>query len=604
MIDHREPEHARQLTTSPGGGVHRADRSLSCLETLPDLEKLMNSTATLTDHEIFTDICNAVWMYRVERSPYLASQVGAPLKRLPEVSYEAAELRAAFMRDQLTRVSSLNPQILSYRERLVAKTLAWDLARAEEETASWWHEFPVTPYASPLSDTLQILASMPLDRAERREEFWRLTCQVPTLIHEMAVKLHAQESKGIVLPRAELELVIPYLKGLVQPPESSPFRVRIAGSGGISDTELIQLADKVADLIKEAVNPRLAGLLAWLQGDYALRATDRVGLYQYPGGLETYACLIRRYTTMETRAEEVHARGLEAVEIIMGQMASLREKLGFSGTAAEYRQVLRDNPYFYARTPEEVGERLVGFMHRLDPFIPKLFDRLPEAPYAVRRLPPEFEGSVTFGYYEPPTNFDPTGYYYYNGGDLASRPLIYAAGLIFHELAPGHHFQMARQLEDDTLPPVSRYQFHGTYVEGWAEYAAELAGELGLYTEPLDLYGRMAMHLLTAARMVVDSGMNALGWTRAQATQYLQERAMESDSQIATETLRYAVDIPGQALTFKMGNLAFADMRREEQARLGASFDVKRFHEAVLSCGSVPIEVLRWHLRQAAEGPA
>jgi uncharacterized protein (DUF885 family) len=564
----------------------------------------MNSTAALADHELFTDICDAIWTYRVERSPYLASQVGAPLKRLPEVSYEAAELRAAFMRLQRARLRNLNSDTLTYRERLVVRTLEWDLAQAEEETASWWHDFPVTPYASPLSDTLQILASMPLNRPERRDEFWRLTCQVPTLIHEMAVKLHAQESRGIVLPRAELELVIPYLKGLAQPPESSPFRVRIAEVNGVSDAELTQLADRVADLIKEAVNPRLAGLLAWLQGNYALRATDRVGLHQYPGGLETYAHLIRRYTTMETTAEEVHARGLEAVESIMGQMADLRGKLGFSGTAAEYREVLRHNPYFYARTPEEVGERLMGFIRRLDPFISRLFDRLPRAPYGVKRLPPEFEGSVTFGYYEPPTNFDPAGYYYYNAGDLANRPLIYAAGLIFHELAPGHHFQMARQLEDDSLPPVSRYQFHGTYVEGWAEYAAELAGELGLYAEPLDLYGRMAMHLLTAARMVVDTGMNALGWTRAQATQYLQERAMESDAEIAAEILRYSVDIPGQALTFKMGNLAFADIRREEQARLGRKFDLKGFHEAILGCGSVPIEVLKWHIRQAAAAVA
>lgn len=561
----------------------------------------MNSTAAMIDHEAFTGICDAVWKYRVECSPYLASQVGAPLTRLPLVSYEEVEHRVAFMREQLVRVRHLNPAALTYRERLVAKTLEWDLARAAEELDCWWHDFPVTPYASPLSETLQILASMPLDCAERRDEYWRLTCQVPSMVHEMTVKLRAQESRGIILPRDELELVIPYLEGLVQPPELSPFRVRIASDGNASDPELIQLADKVTDLIKEAVNPRLSGLLAWLQGDYPLRATDRVGLYQYPDGLETYARLIRRHTTMETTAESVHARGLEAVESILGQMASLREKLGFSGPAAEYREVLRHNPYFYARTPEELGERLMGFIRRLDPFIPRLFDRLPKAPYAVRRLPPEFEGSVTFGYYEPPKNYDPTGYYYYNGGDLANRPLIYAAGLIFHELAPGHHFQIARQLEDDSLPPVSRYQLHGSYVEGWAEYAAELVGELGLYAEPLDLYGRMLMHMLTAVRMVVDSGMNALGWTRARAIQYMQERVIESDAQIATETLRYAVDIPGQALAYKIGNLAFADLRREEQGRLGPGFDLKRFHEAVLSCGSLPIEVLNWHIRQAGE---
>lgn len=558
----------------------------------------MNSTAGAGDHERLAAICAAVWTYRVERSPFLASQVGTPLNRLPEVSLEAAESRAAFMREQLASVCSLSHDALTCRERLVARTLEWDLAQGMEEPASWWHGFPVAPYTSPLSDTLQILASISLDRAERREEYWRLICQVPSLVHEIVIKLRAQESRGIVLPRAELELVIPYLNGLVQPPQASPFRCRIAEVNGAYDAELSKLADKVADLINERINPRLTALLAWLQGDYARRAPDRVGLYQYPGGLDTYARMIRRYTTMETSAEEVHVRGLTAIETITGQMAELREKLGFSGTAAEYREVLRSNPYFYATTPEEVGKRLMDFMQRLEPFIPRLFDRLPKAPYAVKRLASEFEGSVTFGYYEPPTKYEPTGYYVYNGSDLRNRPLIYAAGLIYHELAPGHHFQMARQLEDESLPPVSRYQFHGAYVEGWAEYGAELVGELGLYVEPLDLYGRMAMHLLTAARMVVDSGMNALGWSRAQATTYLHERVMESDAQIATETLRYAVDMPGQALTYKMGNLAFGDLRAREQARLGPDFDLRRFHEAVLSCGSVPIEVLSWHLQE------
>jgi len=537
-----------------------------------------------------------VWQHRLERSPFLALLAGARLTRLPEISLRAAEERATFMKAQLERVQTLDHTELTYHEQLIARTLEWDLARAAEEVETWWYFFPVTPFSSPLSDALQILSSIPLNTTERLEDFEHIAQHLPNLLDDMYARLEAQFQRGIVLPQAELEIVIPYLSNFLQPPEKSPFLVRPESINEAVKDAGATLRVRIDRLIEAELNPRIEKLIGWLKGDYARSAPDRVGLYQYPGGLDAYQHLIRKHLTLDLDPQQVHALGLEAVEAVMAQMAEVRAQLGYSGSAADYRDVLKREPYFYAKTPEEVGERLMGYVTRLTPRIPEYFSALPKAPFSVKRLAPEFEGSVTFGYYDLPNQFDPVGYYVYNGSDLTNRPLIYAAGLIYHELVPGHHFQLVRQMESEHIPLVSRYAFHTAYVEGWAEYAAELAGEMGLYVEPLDWYGRLLMHLFTAVRIVVDSGMNALGWTREQASAYMRERIIESETQISTETLRYAVDIPGQALTYKMGHRKFQELRAREQAKLGAAFDIRHFHESVLGYGSMPFPVLEWHL--------
>jgi uncharacterized protein (DUF885 family) len=203
---------------------------------------------------------------------------------------------------------------------------------------------------------------------------------------------------------------------------------------------------------------------------------------------------------------------------------------------------------------------------------------------------------MTFGYYQWPTPAEPTGRYFYNGSSLDERPLVQAAALIYHELIPGHHFQVSLQTENEDLPSFRRNSFPTAFSEGWAEYASGLAGEMGMYGEPYDRYGRLASEIFLASRLVVDTGMNALGWPREEALDYLRERLLESETQLATETLRYSVDIPGQALAYKVGAMAILDLRRHAREELGEGFDVRRFHQAVLDHGAMPLDVLAEHV--------
>jgi uncharacterized protein (DUF885 family) len=203
---------------------------------------------------------------------------------------------------------------------------------------------------------------------------------------------------------------------------------------------------------------------------------------------------------------------------------------------------------------------------------------------------------MTFGYYDPPDHDKPSGRYRFNGSRLGERTMVTAAPLIYHELVPGHHFQIALQRENEELPPLRRESFATAFVEGWAEYASDLAGEMGLYREPYDRYGRLAMDMFLSTRLVVDTGMNAFGWSLEQARQFMRGHVLESETQIGTETLRYSVDLPGQALAYKLGSSKIRELRERAEAELGERFDVRRFHDAVLSPGALPLPVLEEHV--------
>jgi uncharacterized protein (DUF885 family) len=309
--------------------------------------------------------------------------------------------------------------------------------------------------------------------------------------------------------------------------------------------------------------------------------------------------LIATHLTLPDEPERIHAQGLEEVAALAARMRELRSRIGFAGTEAEFHARLMQDPRVIAATPEDVGARYLRCMQRIEPLLPRWFARQPRSPYGVERLRPEQEAGMTYGYYDRPTLVGEQGTYRYNASDLATRSQLQVAALIYHELAPGHHFHIARQMELDHLPPLRSNSLElSVFNEGWAEYASGLAEEMGLYDDPYDLYGRLAHERFTAQRLVVDTGMNALGWTLERARAYMRDNTLEGPAQVASETLRYATDLPAQALAYRLGYRWFVDLRRETEQRLGARFDVRDFHEAVLGEGALPLQALRGHVQR------
>ncbi|MFP3940863.1 MAG: DUF885 domain-containing protein [Thermoanaerobaculia bacterium] len=546
------------------------------------------------------------WQRLVDEAPALRLKEGLPVTRLPDVSHGHAEAEAEWARGFLERLEAIDPAAFDEagdaERRLTHRVLAWQARQIVDALPHFWHRFQVTPYSNGLNTLAQVFSSAPLGTPEERERFLGLLDEVARLARQLREVLEGQRERGILLPKPEIPLVRATYAPLAGAPAGHPYRPAperlSADATGLSPEAAEGFARRVDEALAERVAPAFAGLLAVLDDEYRAAAPEEVGLGRQPGGDAAYRFLVAHHTTVDGLSpEEIHERGLAEVERIEAEMAEIRELLGAEGvTAREFHDRLRTDPRFLACDPEEVGERLMRAIRRIEPLVEDWFLETPAAPYGVARLDPALEGGMTFGYYQWPTPAEPTGRYYFNGSDLDQRPLVTAAALIYHELVPGHHFQIALQTQNEDLPAFRRNAFPTAFVEGWAEYASDVAGEMGLYGDPYDRYGRLAMDMFLSSRLVVDTGMNALGWSRERALEFLRDRVLESDTQLATETLRYSVDIPGQALAYKVGALAIQDLRRRAEEALGEEFDVRRFHQAVLDHGALPLAVLEEHV--------
>jgi uncharacterized protein (DUF885 family) len=526
-----------------------------------------------------------------EESLYLRLKNGLPIERLPDLSQARAEARgqrAAALRARLLAVPETGlPEEDQLSRALLLRRLAFDA----EAPRHYWLGFDLTPYASPFGEVHRVFRTLPLRTKAEADALLTLLGKYPAFVETVRGRLRGQSERGIRLPKDELPVVAAFLKGALASGPASPFAVdaaRLVSLGAAEKAAFLEALEARADAARRA----LEALLADLGPSYAAAAPDACGLSQYPGGRAAYESLVKLHTTLDITPEEVHRIGLQEVERIVAGMADVRRRIGFAGDAAQFREAVRNDPRFRARTPDEVGERLLSYVARIEPKVDGFFLRRPKAPYGVKRLDLEREPGLTFGTYEPPSPGEPRGLYRYNGSKLEERSLLTAGPLTYHELVPGHHFQIALQDENESLPRFRRELWDAAYTEGWGDYSAQLAEEMGMYADPYDLYGRLAMDMFISVRLVVDTGMNALGWTRAKAVAYMREHVLESDTQIETESLRYSVDIPGQALAYKMGSRGLLDFRRRAEQALGPRFDVRRFHECVLGSGSLPLDAL------------
>ncbi len=551
---------------------------------------LENSTSAVAAVE------DEVWQYTIEHQNMLRLKLGLPITKLPLVSFEQARKDADFAKSILDKIDAIPIDSLSHEEWLSLELLRWQANTTVEGLPYYWLSFSVTPYASPLGGVRQIFTTYRFESVEDLRGYFDLLGQLPRFVADLRSKLFMQAKKGIRLPVEEIDLVVPYLRSFRREPSESPFMVELDRLGKIETSTANAFRQNLQSVIADQVNPALDGLIGTLSAEYRGQAPEAVGLYQYPQGKEYYGYLVRTHTTMDITPEQVHQTGLEYVEELRGKMKALRDELGFEGTQTEFHREIRTLPRFLAKTPDEVGERLMSYVSKMEAKIPDNFSRIPKAPYGVKRLDPALEGSMTFGYYQWPTAADPKGYYLYNGSKLDERPLAFAQALIYHELVPGHHFQLALQFENEALSELRRQSFHGAYTEGWGDYSAWLGLDLELYDNPYDLYGKYLMDIMISARLVVDTGMNYYGWPRSKAVELLKENIIQSDTEIHTETLRYSVDIPGQALSYKMGSVGLLELRQKAEKALGERFDVRRFHAAVLESGSMPMTLFGKHI--------
>lgn len=540
---------------------------------------------------------------QAQEHPALAA-IAAEFVRIRAGQGDAAGPSLARVREQaaqaagvLERLAAIDTTALTHDEWITHALLTFEAGLLREAERYFWMDFRVTPYSSPLGRLLGArFDARPVATPEQRLGYLDALHQFGAALASHEMRLRSQLARGIVLPAEELRLVVPFIRSLVEDPASSDFAVSPSRLDTVPASDRDRFKADVDHAIEAVIVPAVNRLAAFLDGPYRAKASSRVGVSQYPGGSEYYAFLIRRHTSLALSPEAIHRKGLDEVARLERELDRARQQAGFAGTLDEFRTFLKTDRRFFVTNSDDYGGLMMKAVARIEPRIDAFFLRRPKAPYGVLRLDPSLEPSMTYGFYQIPSEAEPRGLYRFNGSQLDKRSTLNAAALIYHELIPGHHFQFMLRAENPQLSAFRRGSNYTPYIEGWGEYASDLAGEMGMYTDPYDRAGRLAMDLFLSTRLVVDTGMNALGWSREQAMDFMRAHTLESDVQIDTETLRYSVDMPGQALAYKLGALKIHDLRQKAEAAMGTAFDIRRFHDHVLDAGALPLTVLEGHV--------
>jgi uncharacterized protein (DUF885 family) len=326
--------------------------------------------------------------------------------------------------------------------------------------------------------------------------------------------------------------------------------------------------------------------------EYRPNARASIAASELPDGRAYYAWLVRHHTTLDLSPEQVHEIGLGEVTRIRTEMQVIIDEVGFEGDFQAFLELLRTDPQFFSTSPEDYIKEARDIAKRMDGRLPSLFKTLPRQPYGVEPVPDHLAPKYTAGrYYGAPLESTRAGTYWVNTYALESRPLWALTALTLHEAVPGHHLQGALAKELDDLPNFRRFSYVNAYGEGWGLYSEWLGVETGMYDTPYEQFGRLTYEMWRACRLVVDTGIHALGWTRQEAMDFMAANTALSRHEINTETDRY-ISWPGQALAYKMGEITIRRLRREAGQALGERFDVREFHDVVLLSGPVPLDVL------------
>ncbi len=519
------------------------------------------------------------------------------VERIDDVSFSAAELEADYGRALVDRLDRLDRTALTHQDDLTWAVLRWQALALTDELDLYWFHSPLMPAGSPMRGVMSRLPLMPLDDEAQTAAYLEYLKELARVFDDVLVKAMGRAERGIVLPDEQIDRLLPYWRAFAANAALNPLIPPARRYGHLPAEIASEFGAELATVIENELAPRANRIVSLMESTLRGAAPNAVGMGQYPGGKRAYRLATRLMTTLEITPEEVHEIGLAAVEDINRQMAEVRAQLGFTATKAEFHQQLRDDPRFYVDTPDEFGAALLAYDAKIRPHIFDYFLREPEAPYSVRRVSSALEASLTYGFYNPPSERDPSGYYNYNGSKLSERSLLSGAGLTYHELVPGHHYQVNLALENEDLSQFRRETYFSGYGEGWSEYASSVvAREMGMYEDPYDLYGRLLSDMFFAVRLAVDTGMNHYGWSRPRAMLFMRDHTLESDTQIDSETIRYSMRSPAQALAYRMGRDTWLRLRRHAQAELGDAFNVRRFHEAVLTTGALPMVVLEDHV--------
>ena len=555
----------------------------------------------------------AYWEEYLKLNPITATFQGDPRynDQLPDFgSQEYRDRYKAFTEQWLAKIEAEGSDGLAGSDLINYEIFVADAKETLESYRFPGWMLPVNQMDSIASFAVQLgsgTGPQPFKTVEDYDNWLARAGRLPVLFDTSIANMRAGMEAGVVQPTILMEKVVPQLDALIKDaPEDTLFWGPIENMPeDFADADRERLTAAYRTLIADELVPAYQELRDFIADDYLPATRDTFGLDQLPDGQAWYAFNAKQSTTTDLSPDEIHQIGLDEVARIHGEIEKVMEQVQFEGTMQEFFHFMKNDPQFAFESEEALLEYYRALEDKINAKIPEQYSLIPESPFEIRPVEPFRAESAAGGQYYPPNDDGSRpGVFYVNTFDLPTRKSWFAESLYLHEAIPGHHFQIALQIELDDMPDFRRWGGENAFAEGWGLYAESQGKALGVYTDPYQYFGRLQNELWRAIRLVVDTGLHSKGWSRQQVIDYMLENSAESEVQSIAEAERY-IAWPGQALGYKIGELKIQELRARAEAALGDKFDVRAFHAEVLKDGAVPLSVLegkidRWIAAQKA----
>jgi uncharacterized protein (DUF885 family) len=536
------------------------------------------------------------WAEVLKESPLMASSLGVDTYagQVGDYSLEGADRFAKTSANYLARLNAIPDAELSANDKIEYGILKRTLAGTIEANGFGQRAINFSTYSGWHQNFAGMAEGSPF-RNKADYESYNARLKQYARVNDQALAVANTAIKGkYTLPCEVLGGYEKSIAGLITKDErESRFFLPYAGKrpDAVSEQDWNGLAAQAIATINAIINPALQKHLDWYAKSYKPACAKQPGISAQPGGKDYYNFRIRQETTTNMDAEQIHALGLQEVARIRADMVEVAKKAGYESREA-FIQHLRTDPQYYAKSPEELMEKVARMTKTIDGKMPSLFHRLPRLPYGIKEIPAEIAEGTTTAYYSPGAPaIGVAGNYYVNTSKLDQRPLWELPALSAHEAVPGHHNQIALQQELALSDFRKNAAFFTAFVEGWGLYSERLGIEMGLYNTPAKDMGRLSYEMWRATRLVVDTGIHAKGWSKVQAITFMTDNTALAPANIEAEVNRY-ISWPGQALAYKIGELKIRELRDLATKELGEKFDLAAFHDTVLGQGAVPLDVL------------
>jgi uncharacterized protein (DUF885 family) len=516
-------------------------------------------------------------------------QKAYPLGLYTEVYYRN---EAEFAEERLKELEKIDKDELSETAKISAELLRYKLQEAVDV-------YEYEAYLNPLLSDAGFHVSLPyhvrdFSSYKQVKEYLDKLNAIPTYVDQHFVLLREGIKKGNLQPAVIFKgYESTYNDQLVDDPKKSYYYSPFLNLPSILTPEQKDSVLTAAEIaVSKNVIPQFGRVKAFFETEYLPAARKSIGVSEAPRGREYYQNRLNYYTTLDLSAEEIHQMGLEEVARINAEMKKIIAEVEFEGSFENFIHFLRTDAQFYAETGEELLKEARDISKRIDAQLPAFFKTLPRRPYGVAPVPDAIAPKYTTGRYVGGGDDTQPGYYWVNTYNLPNRPLYVLPALTAHEAVPGHHLQISLNKElGDNIPKFRRNFYLSAFGEGWGLYSEALAEEMGIYGTPYERFGKLTYEQWRAGRLVVDTGIHAMGWTREQAVEFLRSNTALSMHNINTEVDRY-ISWPGQAVSYKIGEMKIRELRKKAEEALDTNFDIREFHEVILEQGTVTLPIL------------